>query len=186
MADTDDPGQISRWRWVRHGVGWRMRQIKRRVRAAVSWRVRRVKRVYDDRYRPLSTRRATYVQLLNGDLAAGSKTSIVFAVDGDVVFSIVDPKPKRGPRLKRLANLEANPRVTLLVDHYVEDWRSLWWVRADGTGRVEEEGSTRDRAIELLWAKYEQYRTAWNEPVGAAVVIHVDRWRWWSLAGPQG
>jgi len=110
---------------------------------------------------------------------------IVFALDGDDVLSIVDAKPKRGPELKRLRNIEANPNVALLVDEYREEWERLWWVRADGTGRVEEEGPTRDRAIELLWAKYDQYRTAWSEPVGAAVVISVHRWRWWSLAGPQ-
>ena len=107
---------------------------------------------------------------------------IVFAVDGDEILSIVDAKPKGTRALKRLRNLAANPHVSLLVDEYVEDWERLWWVRADGTGRVEEEGSTRDRAIELLWAKYEQYRTAWSEPVGAAVIVRVDRWRSWSLA----
>ena len=106
---------------------------------------------------------------------------IVFAVDGDVVFSIVDPKPKRGPRLKRLANLEANPRVTLLVDHYVEDWRSLWWVRADGAATIEEDGPDRDRAIELLTSKYAQYRE-WTTPFGAAVIMRIDRWSSWSFA----
>jgi PPOX class probable F420-dependent enzyme len=110
---------------------------------------------------------------------------IVFAVDGDEILSVVDAKPKRTPELKRLRNLAANPKVSLLVDEYDEEWERLWWVRADGTGRVEKAGPTRDRAIELLWAKYEQYRTAWTEPVGAAVVIQVRRWRWWSLAGPQ-
>ena len=111
---------------------------------------------------------------------------IVFALDGDEIVSIVDAKPKRARDLKRLRNIAANPNVALLVDEYREEWERLWWVRADGTGRVEEEGPTRDRAIELLWEKYEQYRTAWSEPVGAALVISVRRWRWWSLAGPQG
>ena len=105
---------------------------------------------------------------------------IVFAVDGDVVYSIVDPKPKRGPQLKRLANLEANPRVTLLVDRYEEEWRALWWVRADGTAAIQEDGPDRDRTIELLAAKYEQY-AEWTEPFGAAVVMHIDRWSSWSF-----
>jgi PPOX class probable F420-dependent enzyme len=106
---------------------------------------------------------------------------VVFAVDGDTVFTIVDPKPKRGPRLKRLANIEANPRVTLLVDHYEESWRALWWVRADGTAAVEEQGPSRDRALELLRAKYEQY-AEWTTPFGAAVVVRVDRWSSWSFS----
>ena len=107
---------------------------------------------------------------------------IVFAVDGDDVLSIVDAKPKRTPELKRLRNIAANSNVALLVDEYDEDWQRLWWVRADGGARVEESGPARDRAIELLRAKYEQYRTAWSTPVGAAVVVRVTRWRWWTLA----
>jgi PPOX class probable F420-dependent enzyme len=110
---------------------------------------------------------------------------IVFAVHGEEILSIVDAKPKGTRALKRLRNLAANPHASLLVDEYNEEWERLWWVRADGIGRVEEDGPRRDRAIELLWAKYEQHRTTWSEPVGAAVVIQVQRWRWWSLAGPQ-
>ena len=98
------------------------------------------------------------------------------------ICSIVDAKPKRSPKLQRLANIAANPRVTLLVDHYDEDWDVLWWVRADGEARVVEEGPERDRAVELLHAKYPQYRT-WSDPIGGAVVVDVDRWQWWSLSG---
>ncbi|MDP9341782.1 MAG: TIGR03668 family PPOX class F420-dependent oxidoreductase [Actinomycetota bacterium] len=105
---------------------------------------------------------------------------VVFAVDGDAVFSLVDAKPKRSPNLKRLANIAANPRVSLLVDRYEEDWRALWWVRVDGTASVEE-GPDRDRAIELLGAKYDQYRE-WNTPFGPAVVVRVDRWSSWSFS----
>jgi PPOX class probable F420-dependent enzyme len=61
---------------------------------------------------------------------------VTFAVDGDVVYSAVDAKPKRSTALKRLANVAANPAVALLVDHYADDWNELWWVRAYGTGRV--------------------------------------------------
>jgi PPOX class probable F420-dependent enzyme len=110
---------------------------------------------------------------------------IVFALDGDEILSIVDAKPKRTPELKRLRNIRDNPNVAMLVDEYDEDWTRLWWVRADGEARVEEGGAARERAIELLWAKYEQYRTGWSEPVGAAVIVHVLRWRWWSVADPQ-
>ena len=61
---------------------------------------------------------------------------VTFAVDGDVVYTAVDAKPKQSTALKRLANVAANPAVALLVDHYADDWNELWWVRADGTGRV--------------------------------------------------
>src|SRR6185312_309802 len=61
---------------------------------------------------------------------------IVFAVDGDRVYSVVDAKPKRTLALRRLRNVAENPRVALLVDHYQESWSALWWVRAEGMGRV--------------------------------------------------
>ena len=61
------------------------------------------------------------------------------------------------------------------MDHYEEDWARLWWVRLDGTGRVEEGGETRERALGLLAAKYEQYRQ--QMPAGPAVVIEVTTWR---------
>jgi PPOX class probable F420-dependent enzyme len=105
---------------------------------------------------------------------------IVFAVDGGAIYSVVDAKPKRSLRLRRLANIEANPRVSLLVDGYDEDWGALWWVRADGTASVVHEGSQRERAIGLLRAKYTQY-DAWA-PIGPAIVISVDAWRGWSAA----
>ena len=60
---------------------------------------------------------------------------IVFALIDDTVYSAVDAKPKRSPRLQRLTNVRADPRCAVLVDHYSDDWRQLWWERADGNGR---------------------------------------------------
>lgn len=104
---------------------------------------------------------------------------MVFALEGDRVYGIVDAKPKRSQVLKRLANIAANSRVSLVVDHYAEDWSTIWWARADGVAEVVERGPRRDRAIALLRAKYPQYA----DPLyafGAAVVITVARWRGWS------
>ena len=61
---------------------------------------------------------------------------VTFAVDDDVIYTAVDAKPKRTTRLQRLQNLAAQPRCTLLVDHYEDDWSGLWWVRADGDAAV--------------------------------------------------
>src|SRR5450755_4641235 len=53
---------------------------------------------------------------------------LVFAVDGDRVYSTVDAKPKRTTALRRLDNVRENPAVSLLVDHYEDtDWAALWW-----------------------------------------------------------
>lgn len=106
---------------------------------------------------------------------------ICFAVEGDRIYSAVDHKPKRTDRLRRLANIAANPRVSMLVDHYEDDWSKLWWVRADGVGRVAAPGVDQHaRAVELLGARYEQYR---QRPLaGTAIVISVSRWSGWKAA----
>ena len=75
---------------------------------------------------------------------------IVFTTDGDTIYSAVDEKPKRSPELQRLENIRLNHNVTLMVDHYEDDWDAVWWTRADGTASVVEEGPERDRARELL------------------------------------
>ena len=104
---------------------------------------------------------------------------IVFAVDGDRMYSAVDAKPKRTWALRRLANIRVNPRVAVLVDHYADDWSTLWWARADGTARVVgPDSSDGERAIALLTTRYAQYAT--EPPTGPGVVIDVERWSGWS------
>src|SRR5207244_611648 len=72
-------------------------------------------------------------------IGAGGKPHVVpitFAVDGDTIYFAVDAKPKRTTDLKRLRNIAANSSVSVLVDHYEDDWTKLWWVRVDGTARL--------------------------------------------------
>ena len=84
---------------------------------------------------------------------------IVFAVVGEVVVTVVDGKPKSSARLRRLANIAANPAVSILVDHYDdEDWSQLWWVRVDGSAEVLSRGIDYDNGLAALWDKYRQYR----------------------------
>lgn len=104
---------------------------------------------------------------------------IVFAVDGDTVYSSVDEKPKASRDLKRIRNLRRNPVAELVVDHYEDDWERIWWVRLRGRADVVEEGAERERALDLLGRKYPQYRDA--APQGAVIAIRVDRWRGWSF-----
>jgi PPOX class probable F420-dependent enzyme len=105
---------------------------------------------------------------------------IVFAVDGDLVYSAVDPKPKTTRELLRVRNIRAEPRVQLLVDEYSEDWRRLWWARADGVAHIAASGPERERAIELLRAKYPQYEDMAGD-FGAAIVVKVVRWTGWEF-----
>jgi PPOX class probable F420-dependent enzyme len=77
-----------------------------------------------------------------------------FALAADTVYSAVDAKPKTTLALRRLANVEANPAASLLVDHYDDDWSALWWVRLDGVARVVADQAERGSAVARLAAKY--------------------------------
>lgn len=100
-----------------------------------------------------------------------------FALAADTIYSAVDGKPKTTLALQRLANVEANPGASLLVDHYDDDWSALWWVRLDGRARVVDDAGERESALALLAAKYPQY--ARTPPAGAVLAIEVSAWRAW-------
>ena len=105
---------------------------------------------------------------------------LCFVLEGDRLYSAVDEKPKRTKRLKRLENIRLHPTVAVLVDHYDEDWRRLWWVRLRGEARVLEDGPERDAALALLLDKYEQYRA--EPPTGPVIAVEIREWREWSAA----
>ncbi|SEG89439.1 PPOX class probable F420-dependent enzyme, Rv0121 family [Thermomonospora echinospora] len=107
-----------------------------------------------------------------------------FAVEGDRIHMAVDHKPKRTRELKRLRNIAENPWVSVLADHYEDDWTRLWWVRADGEARVVEEPPELERSVDLLVARYPQYRG--HRPEGPAIVITVRHWVGWVYAGGAG
>jgi PPOX class probable F420-dependent enzyme len=115
---------------------------------------------------------------------------VVFALVDDVIYTAVDSKPKTTVALQRLANIDATARASLLVDHYAEDWSTLWWVRVDGSaqvlrvndghqgtpmtaGRPEQVGV----GLDALTHKYPQYV---DQPLtGPVIAVHLTRWRWW-------
>lgn len=103
---------------------------------------------------------------------------IVFALVGETLYSAVDAKPKRSRTLRRIENVRQRPDVTVLVDHFEEDWMRLWWVRIRGRGRVLDEGDEAAAALAALTAKYPQYRDA--PPDRPVLAIDVDEWRAWS------
>lgn len=102
---------------------------------------------------------------------------VVFAVCGDVVYTAVDAKPKTTQKLRRLANIEHNPHVSLLVDHYDDDWTQLWWVRVDGVAVVHHGGEVMAAGYAALHAKYAQYQKV---PLnGPLIAVDVQRWASW-------
>ena len=106
--------------------------------------------------------------------------AICFAVDGDTIYTAVDQKPKTTASLRRLRNLAANARVSALVDHYDDrDWTKLWWVRADGAGRLLG-ADERERALGVLLGRYRQYRE--DPPAGPVIAVAVERWVGWSAS----
>src|SRR6478736_3933576 len=92
---------------------------------------------------------------------------VTFAVDGDMVYTAVDQKPKSGRPLKRLRNVGENPVVTMLADHYSEDWETLWWVRADGRAAILTGRREMAAPLRLLTDRCWRYRWS-GGPAGAA------------------
>lgn len=109
---------------------------------------------------------------------------VTFAVVGDRVFTAVDHKPKSTTALRRLSNIAENPSVAVLCDHYDEDWRRLWWVRADGTAVTADDEVVRDAAIHALAAKYRQYLD--DPPRGPVLIVTVRSWTGWQYGDEAG
>jgi PPOX class probable F420-dependent enzyme len=102
---------------------------------------------------------------------------VVFALRDEVVYTAVDAKPKTTQRLRRLANIERHPQVSLLVDHYADDWTQLWWVRIDGIAAIHHDGDALHAGHDLLRAKYAQYQSVpLNGPV---IAVAIQRWSSW-------
>ena len=133
----------------------------------------------DEARRRLADSRVAYLATVRAN-GRPHVVPIVFAVEGDTVYSIADPKPKEALDLLRHRNIRANPGVSLLVDAYDETWGRLWWVRVDGTATVLDAGTERNTTIRLLIAKYPQYETL-SDPFGAATVISVERVTSWTM-----
>ncbi len=109
---------------------------------------------------------------------------VCYVFDGARIYSAVDAKPKRTRELRRLKNIAANPQVSLVVDVWHEDWSRLCWVIVEGRAEVIERGEEFTRAIDLLTAKYPQYRTlALDRTQGALVVLPPERVLAWRASG---
>ena len=85
---------------------------------------------------------------------------VCYAFDGRALYSVLDQKPKRAQltRLRRVRNIQENPRVSMVVDHYDEDWSRLGYILIMGTAELLYDGPERDSAVRLLRQKYPQYR----------------------------
>ena len=118
-----------------------------------------------------------------GQAGAPHVVPVTFAVHGDHVYTAVDGKPKSTRDLQRLRNIRADPRVTMLADHYEEDWTLLWWVRAEGEAAILSEPGEMAGPLRLLAGRYPQYGGL--PPAGPVISVAVRRWAGWA-ASPAG
>ncbi len=117
--------------------------------------------------------------------AAGEPLVVPFcyAFDGAALFSAVDAKPKRQPpeRLKRVRNIRENPKVCVVIDEWDEDWRRLRHVIIHGKAELVTGGADYRRGVELLLARYPQYRQMGLDPErGVMIKVTPGRVTAWS------
>jgi PPOX class probable F420-dependent enzyme len=134
----------------------------------------------------LTWQRALLEELRVGHLATVSADGrphlvpVCYALLGEEIVIAVDEKPKRSGKLQRLRNIARDPRATLLVDRYDDDWQRLAWVRIDGVASIVAQGGALPAAIAALRARYRPYGSMPLEAL-PLIVIAVERiaaWRW--------
>jgi hypothetical protein len=111
---------------------------------------------------------------------------VAYAVDDGYLGVPVDlVKPKASLRLQRERNLEADPRATLLVEHWdSSDWSRLWWVRAElrwqgDTGASQVAASRAAALATRLAGRYPQYQ---DQPFARVLVLHIVGVTGWAAA----
>jgi PPOX class probable F420-dependent enzyme len=130
---------------------------------------------------------------LRGEDGAPRQLPIVFVHRDGALWSPVDGKPKRGREPARLRLVAAEPRVSVLLDHYADDWTRLWWIEVQGRAAVVRAEDEYDPAIApvaaALRAKYPQYGTT---PLFAGPptllridIAHVRSWGFRKGSGPE-
>ncbi len=82
---------------------------------------------------------------------------VCFVYLNGCLYTPVDEKPKSGRRLRRLRNIEENPQVALVFDHYEDDWERLAWVLIRGKASMVTDMGEKAQAVAALRSKYEQY-----------------------------
>ncbi len=135
----------------------------------------------DDVRSTLETARHGYLSTASAD-GDPHLQPVVFQVLENSIYIAIDEKPKTTLRLRRLTNIESNPRFALLVDRYDDDWSQLWWILLRGPADVlwpsKWDQDEALRAIAALRAKYPQYETMGLEerPLLKLMPDRVTRW----------
>jgi PPOX class probable F420-dependent enzyme len=104
---------------------------------------------------------------------------VVYALHDDHLGIPIDRvKPKASMRLQRERNLEADPRATLLIEHWNrDDWSQLWWVRAELRWDATPDPAMSEALAAELAARYVQYH---DRPFESVLVFHITAIIGWS------
>jgi PPOX class probable F420-dependent enzyme len=97
---------------------------------------------------------------------------VCFAYDGRYIYTPIDKKPKRVDAwgLKRIRNILENPRLSLVMDEYSEDWSRLYYLIIHGSGEVIRGGDEYQNSFAILSVKYPQYKKMRLEEEGLPVI----------------
>ena len=114
---------------------------------------------------------------------------ICYAFDGQTLFSAIDAKPKteRVERLRRIRNIRENPKVSVVIDRYEEDWSRLRYVIVHGRARLLTSGPDFSHGADLLLAKYPQYRAmGLGREAGLMIAVDPARVTEWRFDAERG
>ena len=107
---------------------------------------------------------------------------ICYAVDADAFYFVVDEKRKSTKRLKRIRNLEQNPRAAIVIDDYDDAWERLAYLLVRGAAALVDDPAEYDRVVDILRRRYPPYRSmALDRSVNPMVRIEVEHAHLWRL-----
>ena len=112
---------------------------------------------------------------------------VCFELLGGRIYIGLDSKPKSVAhlRLRRVRNIRANPRVSLLVDRYEEDWERLGYVMISGSATLDVSETERTDAIDALRVKYSQYVSLLPDDAPIIRITPVSVTSWGRLAADE-
>ena len=131
-----------------------------------------------------SARRAVLATIGNAGRPRLVPICFALADDRPILYTPLDDKPKRTNDpldLARVRDIGADPRVTVLVDRWDEDWTRLAWLRMEGIAELETpgpDGPEHAAAVAALRGRYPQYASHRLEerPLIRITIVRVTEW----------
>lgn len=112
---------------------------------------------------------------------------VCYTIVGNAAYILIDRKQKQfdePTKLKRMINIQTNPRVCLTVDRYDEDWSRLGFVMIRGTAHLLSDGPEYETALSALKERYPKYR---EQQLGGRpmISIYIQRLSSWGELIPR-